>query len=131
MAVGVGGAGGDDRSDGSAPVDAFPSAIGGTANSSSCVVPTAGAAGDNMEVKAIVEDAKEVLQGHDGRCAPEGNGNLSFIVNGAGVRSQTVNCRTSVVVNLEGSSLSETKLKQLVEEEVREEVRKQMASTSI
>jgi len=103
----------------------------GTANTSSCVVPTVGAAGDNMEVKAIVEDAKEVLQGHDGRCAPEGNGNLSFIVNGAGVRSQTVNCRTSVVVNLKGPSLSESKLKQLVEEEVREEVRKQMASTSI
>jgi len=135
--VGVGGAAGDDRSDGSAPVDAFPSAIGGTANSSSCVVPTAGAGG-NMKLKALLQYGKEKLEAHGGFAHVENiidaNGrtsvsrhndsSLSVIVNGAGVNSKTVNnitCGTNITFNYT-SALSESTVKELV--------RKEMASIS-
>jgi primosomal replication protein N len=106
----------------------------GAANTSSCVVPTVGA-GDNMELKALLEDGKEKLQAPDGFAHVENiidaNGrtsvsrhndsSLSVIVNGAGVNSKTVNnitCGTNITVNYT-SSLSKTMVKEMVKEELR------------
>ena len=66
-------------------------------------------AGDNLELNALLEDVS--------RRQP----NVRFIVNGAGVRSQTINTQggASILVNLQGSSLSKSELEGLVEETVR------------
>ena len=52
------------------------------------------------------------------------NENISIIVNMAGVHSTVNNTQggTSITLNLRGSSLSESKLQQLVEEEVKKRI---------
>lgn len=78
-----------------------------------------------MVVKALLKDVSRSYE------------NISIIVNEASVRSTTVNTQggNSIMVNLEDSSLTESKLKGLeskleglVKEEVKEQVRKCMAS---
>lgn len=134
----------------------IPSAIEGTANSSSCVVPTAGAGG-NMKLKALLQDGKKKLEDPGGfahveniidangrtSVSRQNDSSLSVIVNGAGVNSKTVNnitCGTNITFNYTSAlsesrvkelvKVSESTVKELVKEQLKEQLRKEMASIS-
>lgn len=103
--------GSQNRMEGVAPHRVVAGGVGGIVDP-----PVGGGGGDNEQIDSLSQQlANNFTVGTAGE-----NENTNLIVNRAADRSRTVNinCNNSIIVN-QGPSLTESKVKELVEEEVR------------